>query len=218
MREKLPSLHTAVDIAYDETEMQVSTKWRLKSFVQTRRGQQHMVMLNLVRSIMIVHAAISMLYPDGTQSVEQFAAAPCVLSDITAETLHAAMNDRMKEPLALLEGSSEYHTLILTSDAATSCCAVHNMYRHSVVTGLFKYWLLSTMCSMHQLSLAINAGFKLTKIIGALLCIVTLMHRAGVHDAVMVNLRAHVTKNLQITDTPPTAEHVKNCKSPSLTS
>ena len=68
---------------------------------------------------------------------------------------------------------------------------------------------MDVLCCMQQLSLAISAGFKPTKMIGALFCSVTLMHRSGVHDVMMARLRAHIMRNLKTTDVPPSAHHVK---------
>ena len=68
---------------------------------------------------MVVHATMSMVDEERERLIEQFAAAPCVPSNITAETLQAAIETRMAEPLAVLADQTRQRgTLILTSDAA----------------------------------------------------------------------------------------------------
>ena len=190
--------HGVLEISLDETEMRVGVP-RAKIFKRTR-------MLWRLRPVLMMHATLLWAYTNAAPRVLELCIPPVVLIETTAAALLSALILRASAIIKCC-GKLKALVLVMHSDSARACLRQFMLLRKAVEVNLGITTIvlaIHVLCQMHLLFLAINSVHRPLYQIGPLFCATNLVHRGPIYDAFLIEVEAHIKRNVRITLVPPT--------------
>lgn len=121
-----------------------------------------------------------------------------VIESTSAETLKAALFQRLPVSLSQMMQNADRFTLVLNTDSGPSCLRLGRHLASLVPT-------LSAPCRMHQGCLAMVAVFTLAGVMSALFCTSLLLRRRRVQTLMRKALHRHIREHLKIVYEPTPA-------------
>jgi hypothetical protein len=169
------------------------------------KGKKRVVALT--GSVFMLHAKMTSVVDNTNNNIVlDLICAPSILKSTSAQCMANAINKRLPRPLMKLAQDRGGLICVLMSDAAKSCRKLARIL-HLFGSVNAPIVALHILCSMHQVSLGVNATHRPLQVLGPLFCATNILHHGHTWDVLRQTVHRTVRERLQITLTPPRPEH-----------